>query len=67
MVGCSNLSGARVLCSHYCPGRSQCYYKPLIMQTLFSVMKLLYLCEWKGVIPLKVRALGMGPSDSVRL
>ena len=61
VVGCWNLSGARLLCSHNCPGRSQCYCKPLIRQTLFSVMQLFISVWMERCYTLEGQSLGNGP------
>ena len=62
MAGCCRLLGAGILCSCSCPCRPV-HHVPVNLQqdkchSLFC--NYLSLCEWKSVIPLKVRALSMG-------
>ena len=59
--GCCKLLGARILCAYNCLPRSgHNVTKPPTRQTLFSVLQILSLHEWKSVILIKVRPLRMG-------
>ena len=61
-VGCQKLLGVGILCSRSCPHRSH-QGIPVNLQghkCYSPLCNFLSLCDWKSVIPLKVRTLRMG-------
>lgn len=62
MVGCCKLPGTRILCACSCPRKSGRDVPASCQQDkYYSVFcNFLSLCQWKSVIPLKVRALKIG-------
>ena len=65
LVGYCTLLGVGILCSCRCPRRSGHDVPVNLQQDKFY--NYLSLCEWKSVIPLKVRALRMGYLVYIRL